>query len=152
MAFGGAPEGNSFAQKLPTRELRKMAFDSYCEHIANGKSKRSWTMKSSIKVSWETMEKYIKEYSHEFDLDALKNATSIGFSKWEQVLDDSANGKNTKANFASLKMKFNHVFNWGKDDNRPEANNEAAAAAQDKLMNQLAVQQQAVQEEAANEK
>ena len=143
--------GNKFAMKLPTADMRKMAYESYCAHIAKGKNKKSWSLKSSIRISWYTMEKYIKEFADEFDLEEKEIAESTGLGRWEQVVEDSAEGKNQKANTASLQMLMRNKFGWDKGNDRPESTNDAAMQAHEHLLAQIAQKQQEVQVEASNE-
>ena len=39
---GGAPIGNKNGIKLKDPDIRRIAYQSYCDHLAKGKSKRSW--------------------------------------------------------------------------------------------------------------
>ena len=61
---------------------------------------------------------------------------------WEKVVQESANGKNRKANTASLQMWMRNRFKWDRPDLRPENVNESANQSLDKVMNQLASHQQ----------
>lgn len=109
--------GNQHAKKLTTQDLKKQAYKQYCAHIAKGKSKRSWTFKHpEVSLRWETMEKYIRENPDEFDLEHMKIAICEGFARWEQVVEDSAEGLNEKANTASLQMLMRNKFKWDKKD------------------------------------
>ena len=136
------PEGNQWAKKLPTPELRKIAYESYCAWLAKGKKKHSWVLKHPVRLSWETMEKYIKNYAQEFDLDLMKDAKAEGYGRWEQVIEDSAEGKNRKANPMSLAMIARNKLSWDKPDHRAQDNDQSAEQSLDKVMNQLANHQQ----------
>ena len=63
----GAPKGNQLAVKLTTPELRKMAYDSYCAHFADGQSKETWCFEHpDLDLTSKTMDKYIRENPSEF--------------------------------------------------------------------------------------
>jgi hypothetical protein len=110
-------QGNQHAKKLTTPELRRQAYEQYCAHIASGKSKKSWVFKHpEISLYWETMEKYIRENPREFDPEHMKIAACQGLARWEQVVEDSAEGKNKDANTASLQMLMRNKFKWDRRD------------------------------------
>jgi hypothetical protein len=133
-----AQPGNQLAKKLDTPELRKWAYESYCAHLAKGKSKKSWNLKTPVTLTWETMEKYIKDDPNEFDPTHKELAISDGFAIWEQVVEDSAIGKNKEANTASLQMLMRNKFSWDKrDETLEDKANETFLQAHDRLMNQL---------------
>lgn len=112
---GGAPIGNKNGLKLKDAELRQQAFRQYCDHLANGKSKRSWYFEHpEHSCTWETIEKYLED-EVEFDPLHKKIAESKGYAKWEQVVEDSAIGINKDANTASLQMLMRNKFNWDKE-------------------------------------
>jgi len=148
----GAPKDNQYAKKLTTPELRKMAYDSYCAHFADGQSRDTWFFEHpDLDLTAKTMDKYIRESPSEFPPSQLEKAFAKGQLIWEKVVQESANGKNRKANTASLQMWMRNRFKWDRPDLRPEYVNETAAQAQDKLMNQLASQQKVAQEAASSE-
>ena len=110
-------EGNQYAKKLTSHELRVEAYKQYCAHLAKGKSKRSWTfIHEDCSLRSETMEKYIKENPLEFDPEKITLAMSQGFARWEQVVEDSAEGSNKDANTASLQMLMRNKYKWDKND------------------------------------
>lgn len=114
MAFQEAHETNI---KLNTPELKKEAFRQYLEHLSKGKHKKSWYFKHpTICLSWETMEKYIKNEPDIFDSEQIKQAMSAGYQKWEEIVESSAEGKNKDANTASLQMVMRNKFGWDKQD------------------------------------
>jgi hypothetical protein len=153
--FGeGGPKGNQYAKKLTTPELRKAAYDSYCAHFADGQSRDTWCFEHpDLDLTAKTMDKYIRENPLEFPPSQLEKAHAKGQLIWERVVQESANGKNRKANTASLQMWMRNRFKWDRPDLRTECNDNTSAQAQDKLMNQLANQQQqsAVQATPSNE-
>ena len=140
--------GNQYALKLCTPELRKFAYKSYCDHLAKGKSKKSWNLKTPVKLTWESMEKYIRENEDDFDPIEKKLAESDGYGHWEQVVEDSAKGTNKDANTATLQMLMRNKYGWDKQDNRHNDESSATEQEYQKLMEQLNRYQQAVQSSA----
>lgn len=60
--------GDKTNVKLTTPELKELAYNSYCEHISQGYPKKAWCFKHPhVSLTWETMEKYIKEEPDVFD-------------------------------------------------------------------------------------
>lgn len=114
----GAPCGNRNGIKLKDSEIRQLAYTQYCEHLAKGKSKRSWYFKHpQLSCTWETIEKYLLD-EIEFDPIHKKIAEAQGFGFWEGVVEDSAIGKNQAANTASLQMVMRNKFSWDKESGR----------------------------------
>lgn len=117
-------EGNQNGLKLKDPKLRLQAYLQYCDHLAKGKSKRSWYFQHpDHRCTWETMESYIKKFSDELDLDLKDIAMAKGFGVWEQIVEDSATGANPDANTASLQMIMRNKFGWdARDKNEDEKN------------------------------
>ncbi len=141
---GGAPCGNQHAKKLTTPELKAEAYRQYCEHLAKGKSKRSWYFDHPlITLTWETMEKYMKD---EVEFDPLKKKIAMckGFGIWEEVVELSANGRNTKANTASLQMLMRNKFGWDRNGANPELDDSAANSQFEAVSSQITAAQEAV--------
>ena len=129
--------GNQDAKKLDTPSLMIYAFNSYCAHLARGKSKMSWNLKTPVKLTWQTMEKYIKE-----NPDVLKSidkdiAWSDGFAVWEEVVEESAIGKNKEANTASLQMLMRNKYGWDKKDKEQEEGDTSTLDATQRVLDQL---------------
>jgi hypothetical protein len=131
--------GNKYAKKLVTPELKEQAYKQYCAHLAKGKSKRSWRFKHpDVSLRWETMEKYAKESPEEFDPEHIKDAISDGYAHWEQIVEDSAEGINQKANTASLQMKMRNKFGWDKNDHKEEEDSTLEVReSQQNILNQI---------------
>ena len=110
--FDGGPPGNKYAKKLDTPELRQYAYKSYCDHLSKGKDKKSWNLKKPVTLTWETMEKYIRDDPVEFDQIYTQIAESEGLKVWEQVVEDIASGKQKEGNVAALQMKMRCKFGW----------------------------------------
>lgn len=110
-----APKGNQYGLKLKDPDIRQQAYEQYCEHLAKGKSKKSWYFEhEQLTCTWETMEKYLED-EREFDPIHKKISESKGYARWEQVVEDSAVGANKDANTASLQMVMRNKFGWDKE-------------------------------------
>ena len=115
--MAGAPKGNKNATKLKTSELKTEAYKQYCAHLAKGKSKKSWCFEHpELTLTFETMDKYIDNSVIDFPPIHKKVAETKGFAFWEQVVEDSAIGKNKDANTASLQMLMRNKYSWDKED------------------------------------
>lgn len=132
----GAPYGNKFRQNLNTPELRQQAYKSYCEHLASGKGKKSWHMTYPVSLTWESMEKYIRDYPDELDPIHKKIAESKGYAYWESVVEDSAAGKNKDANTATLQMLMRNKYRWDRYDTQ-ELEQTEVLITQETLLMQL---------------
>jgi hypothetical protein len=109
-------KGKKNAQKLKTPELKKMAYEQYCAHIAKGKAKKSWYFEHpDLLMTWQTMEKYIAD-DRFFNPIYKEIAWCKGYQHWEQVVEDSAQGLNKDANTASLQMLMRNKFGWDKEN------------------------------------
>lgn len=118
-----APKGNKYslgkknARKLKTEEQMKKVYESYCDHLAKGKVKRSWYYdQDGLTLTWETMEKYINNEPSNFDPLKKEIAFSKGMQKWESVVEGSAEGTNKDANVATLQMLMRNKYGWDKED------------------------------------
>lgn len=110
----GAPTGNKNGIKLKDPNIRQLAYLQYCSHLARGKSKKSWYFEHpEFRCTWETLEKYLND-EVEFDPLHKKIAEVKGFAYWEEVVEDSAIGKNQNANTASLQMLMRNKYAWDK--------------------------------------
>ena len=145
-------EGNQFAKKLKTDELKKEAYRQYCQHIAEGYPKKAWCLRHpDITLTWETMEKYIKESETDFDPLKKKIAESKGLRYWDSLIRDSASGRNSKANTATIQMVMRNKYGWDKVENRQDDNVSEVLIAQEKLMIQLKTSQKDLEAKASNE-
>lgn len=118
-------KGNQTAKKLTTDELKKLAYEQYCEHIASGRSKKTWCLEhEDMTLTWQTMEKYIQEDQAVFNPLKKQIAEIKSYHTWETVVQDKAKGKNTKADTATLQMVMRNKFGWDKAD-QAETNNNA---------------------------
>ena len=105
----GAPAKNKNGVKLKDPDIRQTAYLQYCEHLAKGKSKKSWYFEHpEFRCTWETLEKYL-DNEVEFDPIHKKISEAKGYAHWEAVVEDSAVGKNQQANTASLQMLMRNM-------------------------------------------
>ncbi len=133
----GAPFENKNGVKLKDPEVRQLAYSQYCEHLSKGKSKKSWYFQHpELRCTWETMEKYLLN-EVEFDPTHKQIALAKGYGFWESVVEDSAIGKNDKANTASLQMLMRNKFGWDRDAEKKEAAGYECSKVFDSLMGQL---------------
>ena len=110
----GAPYGNQNAKKLRDHDIKQQAYKQYCEHLAKGKTKKSWFFKHpELTCTSETFEKYLED-EVEFDPIHLKVAYCEGYQKWEKVLEDGATGENPDVNPACLQMIMRNKYGWDK--------------------------------------
>lgn len=116
----GAPPGNQYGIKLKDKEIRQLAYKSYCEHLAKGKSKDSWVFRHGEYVCcYKTFQKYLEDVS-EFPPIHKDAAFADGYREWENVVEGSAKGINTKANTASLQMLMRNKYGWDKADKQAD--------------------------------
>lgn len=140
--------GNLWGRGIKDAEERQIAYRSYCDHIMQGRFKYSWTYENPATNShwtYETVERWIRE-TDEFPVDQLKVAEAKGFSTYEKLLVDSASGKNTRANVASLQMLMRNKYGWDKADKR-EVNAPEILASYERVMLLLADKQRPALEE-----
>lgn len=115
------PPGNKRGTKLKDPDVRQEAYKSYCEHLAKGKSKRSWFFEHpELTCTYQTMEDYIKD-EREFSPIHMQTAMSKGYARWEQIVEDGAEGINQNVNPACLQMVMRNKFGW---DKQREGNSE----------------------------
>lgn len=133
----GAPVGNKNGMALKESEVRQHAYRDYCAHLSQGKGKKGWHYdKDGLRCTWETMEKYIKD-GIEFDPLQKKIAESKGYTRWEGVVMDSAEGKNEKANTASLQMLMRNKYGWDKADKQEDSYESSALSGLELFFSQL---------------
>jgi len=109
--------GKKNARKLKTPELMNEVYQSYCDHLAAGKVKKSWYYdEKGLTLTWETMEKYIANEPSNFDPQKKAVAFSKGYQKWEGVVGNSAEGSNKDANTATLQMLMRNKYGWDKEN------------------------------------
>jgi hypothetical protein len=104
---------NNYNCKGWSKEKRQDAYNSFCEHIAEGKDQRSWHYDvDGDTLTYVTMLTWLKENPDEFNPLKKSIAESISYGKWEAIVTESAKGQNTKANVATLQMVMRNKFGW----------------------------------------
>ena len=131
--MAGAPKGNKNAMKLKTPELRKEAYESYCAHIASGESKEAWVFEHpEIKLTSETMEKYISNDPIEFDPIHKSIAQAKSFLHWCTLGKNMMLGKVEKCQPAIFQMFMRNKFGWDK-----ETHQEVTSCSADKILEKI---------------
>jgi hypothetical protein len=117
MAF----EGNQNGVALKNPKVRQKAYKLFCEHLAQGKSVKSWYYEDGDDLCcWETMVSYIQKYPLEFHPIHKKISETKGYQYWEDVVANSAIGVNPNANTASLQMIMRNKYGWDKQDHNSD--------------------------------
>lgn len=111
-------QGNQNGVALKDPAIRQKAYNLFCEHLALGKSVKSWYYEDELgnMCCWETMVSYIEKYPIEFQPIKRKVAETKGYQRWEAIAEASATGENEKANTASLQMVMRNKFGWDKKE------------------------------------
>lgn len=119
---GGAIPGNQYGVKLKDPDIRQIAYQSFCDHIAKGKSKDSWYFEhEQLTCTYKTFQKYLQN-EEEFPPIKKEIAYNKGFEKWEAITESSATGADKKkSNTASLQMVMRNKFGWDKNQKESEA-------------------------------
>lgn len=111
------PKGNKFGTKLKDPAIRQRAYREYCDHIADGKSKKAWHFRhKDLTCTWQTMEKYIKENPNEFNPIHKEIAESMSLDKWETRGLNMMLGKIKKCQPAIYQMFMRNKFGWDKEE------------------------------------
>lgn len=110
-------DGNRVNEKLTTIELKKEAYESYCDHLAQGFSRKSWYFfKDGTTITWQTMENYISEdRTGVLDTRHKEAAEAKAAKTWEHFAQQSAKME-VKHDTAALQMYMRARFGW----DRPE--------------------------------
>lgn len=115
----GAPIGNQYRLELDTPEIRQIVYMDFCAHLAKGKAIKSWYYdKDGYLISWQAFLGYLDRFKSELNPIHKINAESKGYQEWETITEDSAKGKNKRANTASLQMVMRNKFGWDKQENK----------------------------------
>lgn len=126
---------NTWGRSVKSPEERQVAYESFCAHIASGRFKESWYYVNEATGShWtvKSLERWIRD-TDEFPLEKLDTAQAQGFQYFEKILLDSASGKNTKANVATLQMLMRNKYGWDKQERR-EINTPEILASYERVM------------------
>ncbi len=117
-----APRGNENNKALKTKEIKEIVYKDYCDHIAEGKSHKSWFYnKDGIRCGWETIETYIKE---DIDFDPLhkEEAMAKSLDHWEKIGKGMMVGKIERCQPALYQMFMRNKFGWDKQEIKIEGN------------------------------
>lgn len=127
-------EGNQHAKKLDTPDLRREAYTQYCAHIAKGLSKKAFVFDHpELSITWETMEKYIREDPIEFDPKYKQMAEARSLEVWESTGIQMMIGQIEKCQPAIYQMFMRNKFGWDKN----EQSNNAAETDVRRLLEQM---------------
>ncbi len=78
-----APKGNDYGTKLKNPTVRQEAYRQYCDWIASGYPKQSFFFKHpEHSITWDSMEKYIKDFPEEFPAIYMKEAEAKRYAYW----------------------------------------------------------------------
>ena len=131
-------KGNQAAKKLVTDEEKRAAYKEYCEYVASGKPRKAWRWRHPGKtITWNTIEKYIREEPDVFDPIYKEMAAADSLDHWFSDLSDSAKGINPKANVASLQIILRNMHAWDARDHKDENTDNNFVQAQEMVMKQL---------------
>lgn len=138
-ASGGAPSGNKNAEKPDiSLELKNRLYDSWCEHLAEGRVRDSWSFnEGDFYICNDTLESMIKKDPVVFPPARQKAARNAGLKKWEKVAEESADGKNTKGNVAALGLIMRNKFKWDKKEEVVDHEKDLAAQEQIRILMQM---------------
>lgn len=113
--------GNQNGLALKDPGMRQRAFQQLCEHLAKGKSLRSWYFEEGDHMCcYATMLSYIDRNPAEFASIKKTVAEIKGFNYWESVCEDAATGVNEKANIAGLQMLMRNKYKWDAKEDKSE--------------------------------
>lgn len=130
--------GNELAKKLVSDEMKREAYKQYCEHIAKGYPRKAWRFRHpDVSITWNTIEKYIKEEPEVFDPIKKEVAAADSLQYWFSYLADSAKGENQKANVASLQIILRNMHAWDAKDPQQQHSDNNFAQAQEIVLKQL---------------
>ena len=134
-------KGHTINVRLKTPEIMIEAYQSYCDHIAQGYPQKAWCFEHpETSLHWETMEKYIRENPNILDPLHKKIAQAKSLRHWFSFLGESAKGSNVKANVASLQIILRNMHAWDAKDQVRETDTSSTEAAE-KVLEQLATMQ-----------
>lgn len=149
----GAPLGNQNGVVLKDPEMRQRAFNQLCQHLAKGKSLRSWYFEEGDHMCcYSTMMSYIEKNPLEF-ASIKKTISEIkGYQYWESVCEDSATGVNPDANTASLQMVMRNKYKWdAKEDKSDKEPDNADMVDKDNRIMELEAKLSALQSKIDNQ-
>jgi hypothetical protein len=106
-------KGNQNGVKLKDPDVRQRAYKAYCDWLAKGKTKRSFSfIEGDYYCIWETIESYMKTHPAEFDSKKRDAAYAQGCAIWEEIVDETGKGKNKKSSVPCLNMIMRNKYKW----------------------------------------
>jgi len=114
----GFQKNNKMAVKLKTDKLKILAYESYCQHIAEGKCKESWYFEhTECECSWQTIEKYITELPSVLKPEKKELAEAKSLALWEKKGIDMIEGLRP-VETALYQLFMRNKFKWDKKENQ----------------------------------
>lgn len=114
-----APIGNKYGTKLKEPDHRQDAYKQYCDHLAAGYSKKSWSYKHATDISkylcYQTMEKYIEENPTEFNPILMEVAINDGMKWYEEEGRKLMQGRYKNGSPEVWKTCMRNKYSWDKD-------------------------------------
>lgn len=107
--------GNQNRVSIKDPEARQRAYKAYCDWLEKGKTKKSFTYEEGdLMCVWQTIENWMKHDNYKSEFDPIKKeiAYAKGCSKWEGIVDETGEGKNTRASIPTLNMIMRNKFKW----------------------------------------
>jgi hypothetical protein len=109
--------GNQLAKKLTTAELKKEAYEQYCDWLRKGNPKRGWVFKHpEMTLTFKTMDKYIRENPNDFPAITLEAAKAEGYMVWLNDGKKMMTGVIEKCQPAIYQMMMRNIWGWDKEN------------------------------------
>jgi len=107
--------GNKYAVKLNSDELKQLAYKSYCDHIAQGKTHKSWYFEhDDLTLSWQSMESYIKNEPQVFNSKHKQVAEAKGLESWVKEGREMMTSEK-RCQPAIYQMMMRNIHGWDKE-------------------------------------
>lgn len=117
-----APKGNQNSKKLKTQELKKLAYEDYCNHIAQGFPHKAWCWEhGDLTLTWQTIETYIREEPVDFNSKQKRAAEAKSLKVWFGKGTDMMTSE-ARCQPAIYQMIMRNVHGWDKES--PEEKHE----------------------------
>lgn len=116
-AIKKAQKGNQSAKKLTTDEIKKDAYQQYCDWLRGGNPKRGWVFKHpEMTMISKTMDKYIRENPSDFPAINIESAKAEGYMVWLNDGKKMMTGVIEKCQPAIYQMMMRNIWGWDKED------------------------------------
>lgn len=103
-----APKGSNNAEKFKTPAERQKVFKSFCAHLSEGYSPKTF----HGGCVENTIIRMLETYPHEFDREEIALAKATGNFVWEQMGKLGTSGTIEGFNASSWKMIMGNKLNW----------------------------------------